>query len=178
MKTPLLVGALLLAQLPATLHAAGTQDSSHAIVERGPHHRVWERIEYQATPWGVNVPRVHRYTELATGLHRLDEQGAWVDSSDEIEAVPGGAVARQGQTRVRFANNLATAGAIELLTPDGKRLRSHLLGISYFEPATGKNILIAQVKDCQGIINGNTVIYENAMTSSVTLPSPVASKLR
>ena len=48
-------------------------------------------------------------------------------------------------------------------TPDGKRLSSHVLGLCYFDAATGTNVLIAEVTNCVGkILPPNQVIYENA----------------
>ena len=82
-----------------------------------------------------------------------------------IESFPGGAIARQGQHQVIFANDLATAGAIDMQTPDGKRLTSHVLGLSYFDAATGTNVLIAEVTNCLGrILPPNSVLYEDAFT--------------
>ena len=34
-------------------------------------------------------------------------------------------------------------------TPDGKRMRSHILGLSYYDTASGKSVLIAEVTDCR-----------------------------
>ena len=108
------------------------------------------------------MARTNSYTELASGMYYLDG-GQWLESMELIESVPGGAVARHGQTQVLFANNLATAGAVDLQTSDGKHLTSHVTGLSYFDSASGTNILIASVKDCQGkILPPNQVIYEDA----------------
>jgi hypothetical protein len=93
-------------------------------------------------------------------MNFLDPQtGQWTESQELVEAVPGGAIARHGQIQVIFANNLATAGAIDLQTPDSKRLISHVTGLSYFDASSGTNILIASIKDCQGqILPPNRVI--------------------
>jgi hypothetical protein len=140
------------------------RDTPYAVVERGANHRIWQRTTYETLPSGQTVSHVHQYTELATGLHYL-ENGQWVESKEVIEAFPGGAVARQGQHKVIFANNLNSAGAIDMQTPDGKRMRSHILGLSYYDSATGKSVLIAEVKDCQGrILPPNQVIYDDAFT--------------
>ena len=122
----------------------------YSVIERGPHHRVWERLEYEPAPDGRQIPRPHRYIELATGMHYWDGS-QWKESQELIEAYPGGAVARHGQHKVIFTYNLATLGAIDMELPDGNRLRSHVLGLSYFDTASGKNVLIAGVKDCTGV---------------------------
>ena len=62
-----------------------------------------------------------------------------------------------------FGANLASAGAIELELPEGQRLRSHVLGLSYYDAASGRNVWIAEVKDCPGVIvEPNQVVYADA----------------
>jgi hypothetical protein len=140
------------------------------ITERGPHHRNWSRFQYLTNRTGqVTILTNLAYVELATGLHRLDPQtGHWVDARETIEPVSGGALARQGQNIVFFANDLATAGAIRLQSTDGKTFASTPLGLAFFDAASGNNVLIAQVKSCQGEIiqnaETNQVIYDDAMT--------------
>jgi hypothetical protein len=73
--------------------------------------------------------------------------------------------ARQGPHKVIFASDLATAGAIDMQTPDGKRLRSHIIGLSYFDKASGQSVLIAEVTNSIGaLISSNQVLYQNAFT--------------
>ena len=61
-----------------------------------------------------------------SGLNYQDPKtGQWIESQEVIEGYPGGAVARQGQHQVLFANDLATPGAIDVQTPSG-RFRSLL----------------------------------------------------
>src|SRR5690349_6723221 len=105
--------------LDATLADSG--GGNYAIMERGANHKVWARGVWEQDPSGQAVARTNAYTELATGMHYKNEGGLWAEAKEEIEAFAGGAVARQGQTRVIFANNLATAGAIDLQAPDGQR---------------------------------------------------------
>jgi hypothetical protein len=147
-----------------TTGQTSTQDTPYAVVEQGANHRVWQRATYEILPSGQKVPHIHQYTELATGLN-YQKNGQWVESKEEIESFPGGAIARQGQHQVIFANNLATIGAIDMQTPDGQRLRSHVLGLSYFDTASGQSVLIAEVKDSQGqLYSPNVVIYPDAFT--------------
>ncbi len=158
-------GAQTIASPSATVSSSGkVQDTDYAVVERGPNHRVLQRISYTITPDGKQIPQIHSYVELASGLNHQDARGQWVESKEEIETFPGGAMARQGQHKVIFAHNLATVGAIDMELPDGQRLRSHVLGLSYFDSFSGKSVMIAEVKDCEGKVMGNQVIYENAFT--------------
>jgi hypothetical protein len=89
--------------------------------------------------------------------------GSGWSRKEKIESSSEGAVARQGQHQVIFANNLNTSGAIDQQTPDGKRLRSNILGLSYYDNTTGKSVQIALVQDSQGeLISDNQVLYPNA----------------
>lgn len=143
-----------------------SQASSYAIIERGPHHRVWATVTTTTNSQGQLISATNKaYIELATGLHHQNAKGQWVESKENIEAYPGGAIARQGPHQVIFANNLNTAVAIDMQTPDGKRLQSHILGLSYFDTATGNSVLFAEIQDSIGqIVGTNQVVYTNAFT--------------
>src|SRR6266853_2667824 len=92
------------------------------IAERGPNHRLWTN-----SAGGT-------YTELANGLHYLDQNGNWVESSEEIQIVNGYGVAQQGQHQVVISPNVNQLPATDLLAPDGStRLQSHILGLAYFD---------------------------------------------
>jgi len=142
----------------------GGNAPTSAIVERGDNHRVWERVTSEELPNGQQVERKRQVTELASGLHYFEE-GQWKESREEIEPFPEGAIARQGQHKVIFASDLATLGAIDVETPTGARVRSHVLGLSYFDTQSGQSVLIAEVTNCLGEVEGpNVVIYRNAFT--------------
>jgi len=137
--------------------------SPYKVIETGPNHRIWQRETYEPMPGGQIATHIHSYTELASGLNYQDSTGKWVPSQAKIETFAGGAVARHGQHQVIFANNLNTAGAIDEQTPDGKRLRSNILGLMYFDPSTGQAVQIAQLQDSEGeLIADDKVIYPNA----------------
>lgn len=168
MKTLTIVLALLyfgLASVPAqTMTATKPLDADYAIKERGANHRVWQRTTYEQGPNGQSIAHVHSYTELAAGLHYKDAStGQWLESQELIESFVGGAVARQGPQQVIFANNLNSAGAIDLQTPDGRRLRSNILGLMYVDTVTGDAVMIARLQDSLGqLISANQVLYTNA----------------
>jgi hypothetical protein len=110
--------------------------------------------------------QTNSYIELQDFLYYI-RQGAtgpeWAESKAEIEAFPGGAVARQGPIQMIFANDLATAGAIDAQTPAG-RFRSHVLGLCYADSSLHTNVWIATVASCQGqIISPNQVLYPDAL---------------
>ena len=176
MKTTYLVAVLLIsslagaqAQVPATSAKPTVKPTVlpaptlYNVVKRDANSRIWERTIYEKAPNGMNVPKKHRLVELATGMNYYNSSGQWVESKEEIELTPKGAIARQGQYQVKFASNLNSAGAIDQQTADGKRLRSNVLGLAYYDTATGKSALIAQVQDSQGqLVSANQVLYRNA----------------
>lgn len=132
------------------------------VVERGPHHRVIERMISELQPDGTRRDRTSSYTELATGMHYLKD-GQWQETQEEIEIFQGAAAARQGPHQVIFAANLNSPGAIDLQAPDGKRFRSHVLGIYYTDYASGKSVAVAEVKDSIGELTApNEVTYPDA----------------
>jgi hypothetical protein len=156
----LLYGALPVANQAVNLLPAPTP---YVVVDRDANSKIWERTTYELGSDGKVIPKQHRYTELAAGLNYKDDQGQWADSQDLIETFAEGAVARRGQYQVIFANNLNSTGAIDLQTPDGKRLRSNVLGLAYYDDSTGNSVLIAQLQDSEGqLISDNQILYSNA----------------
>jgi RHS repeat-associated protein len=132
------------------------------VIERGPHHRVWQTVTEYENQDGGTLYTTNSYVELATGLHYL-ENGEWVDANEQIEVENGRAIARRGQHRASFARNLNSKGAVELITPEGKRFRSHILGLAYTDSQTLQTVLIAELKNSQGVIvHPNQVYYEDA----------------
>jgi hypothetical protein len=66
---------------------------------------------------------------------------------------------------VVFGNNLNSEGAIDLQSPEGKRFRSNILGLAYYDSATGNSVLIGQIQDSQGeLIASNQVLYPDAFS--------------
>src|SRR6185436_6045129 len=103
----------------------------YRTVERGAHHRTWQRITQELDENGFPQTRTNAYVELATSMHRWNQE-KWVESSDEIEILENGAVARKSPHQVAFSGNLNDPnGTIDLLTEDGKRLRTRVVGLAY-----------------------------------------------
>lgn len=145
--------------LPCGPEAAG----GFVVQERGPDQRRWVQALREPTPFGRTVERRRQFVEVASGLHYWQE-GQWRESEEVLEGVPGGALARRGPHRVFFANNLASAGAVALDTPDGRRLVSQPLCLGYYDRATGQQVMLGEVKDCQGVVQANQVLYADAFT--------------
>lgn len=132
------------------------------IVERGVHHQIVRSVSTVTNLNGVASFRTNTYTELATGMNYQDS-GEWKKTRELIEPFAEGAIARLGPHKVIFAANLNSPVVIDFETPDGKRLRSRVLGLSYFDASTGKAVLIAETQDSVGqIVGSNQVIFTNA----------------
>jgi len=141
-------------------------ESVFAVSERGPHHRVWSRVTAEIDAKGRAQYRTNSYVELATGMNFLNEKGEWEESKEEIEILPNdkGAIAAKGQHKVIFPPDVYD-GQIEMQQPDGKWLVSRVLGLSYLDTASGQSVLIAEITNSVGEVQGdNVVVYPDAFT--------------
>ncbi|MDA7657885.1 hypothetical protein N8737_04210 [Verrucomicrobia bacterium] len=138
--------------------------SDYQVTELGPHHRKWQRLETITNLEGEKEEVVRSYTELGTGLNRWDANSQeWVESIELIEKFRGGAAALNGQQQVIFSSNIKNEGSVDILNPDGVRIRSSVLGFAYFDALTGEDAIIAEVKGSVGeIIPPNQIIYRDA----------------
>ncbi|MDE3066632.1 MAG: hypothetical protein KGJ60_03675 [Verrucomicrobiota bacterium] len=140
---------------------------SYQIGGQGANHRIWLKIVRTTDANGNTVLTTNKaFVEVATGLNYLGTNGQYLPSKEEIIAYPGGAAAQLGEHRVIFANNINSIGAIDLQMPQtngapgGSEMKSDILGLAYYDPASGQSVLIAQVQDSQGqIISSNEVVY-------------------
>ena len=134
------------------------------VADRDFHAQVWQRTAQELdTVTGKTVQRHHRYVELATGLN-YQKDGQWLPTREEIELLPTGfAVARQGPHQVIFSPNANSIPATDLLSVDGKRFQSRVLGIVCYDGATGASELIGELKDSVGeLLPPNRVVYRDA----------------
>ncbi|MDB6019247.1 MAG: hypothetical protein JWR19_3736 [Pedosphaera sp.] len=167
---------IVLFALANDLHAQGNSQSTlasqaevettpYTVVAKGANHRTWQRTTTETGPRGEVRQHIHSYNEIQTGMHYWQD-GQWVEASTDIQITPTGAIAAHGQHQVTFAANINSAGAIDITTPEGKHLRGHILGLSYFDAATGTNVLIAELKDSIGELlpTKNQVLYADAFT--------------
>jgi hypothetical protein len=149
---------------PTTIQQS-TDTKGYAIVEKGASHNIWQRTTWETRPTGQAVPHIHKFTQIATGLHfkRNGQDGDWLDTSEQIQPLPGGtgAAATNGPHSVFFPADLSQ-GKITTLTPDGKHLSSRPIAITYFD---GSNyVTISTITNSFGQIilsPGNQVIYTN-----------------
>ena len=146
---------------PAVGRAVSTTPT---ITDRGPHHRVWKNLTVVSGQDGRTRTNASSYVELGSGMHRWDARvGQWVDAEAVIAIEGNTAVGRKGAHQVAFAANANTPGAIDLVAPDGKRFRSHVLGIALFNAANSRSEMIGSLKDSIGELHPpNVVIYPDA----------------
>ncbi len=140
-------------------------EAPYAVTEKGANHRVWRRVMAQTNALGRITYRTNSFTELSSGLHHR-VNGEWVLASEEIDLTARGAAATNAQHQVQFAANLNGTGSIELTTPSGEHLRSTVMGLSFFDTASGQNVILAELQDSIGQISANQVLYTNALVDS------------
>ncbi len=92
----------------------------------------------------------NRWTRLAAGMHYRDPSGVLRETKDEIELAGGAAHATQGPLKLIWEANANQPSALRLETPDQIALNASVLGIGYFDRATGKSVPLAEVRDAQG----------------------------
>ena len=139
-------------------------NTTYAVVDRAADTKTVQSVTTITQPNGYAVRKTNSYVELAPGMHYL-ENGQWKESRALIEILPGGtgAIAKYGRHKVTFAPDINTDGSIDLTTADGKHLRSHILGLGYYDTASGDVQFIAVVQNSDGLLSGtNQVIYTNA----------------
>ena len=108
-----------------------TNEPAYAVVERGANHRVWQMTNYATLSSGETVPHNHKYTELVTGMQHQDAEGQWVESKEQIEILLQSATAvTNRQHKVYFPSDVCNS-VIVMVMPDGKQLRSWVVGLSY-----------------------------------------------
>ena len=138
------------------------EDIPYAIVQNDANSRVWERTTNERGPSGQTVPQKHNYIELATGLNHL-VGGKWVESKEEIDILADGtAQAVQGQHQAYFPGDIYE-GPVELVTPDGRHMKSKPVGIIFDDGIN--TVLIAELTNSVGqVLGSNQVIYTNAFS--------------
>lgn len=142
----------------SSILCARAQDAAR-IVERGPHHRIVEQEFVTTNRLGKVETGVGQVIELETGMHYWDGQ-EWLEAEELVELAPGGAVAVKGQHQVKFSADAKSKGAIEIIMPDGRAVRAHVIGLSYYDAKSGQSVLLGEIKSSQGFIIGrNQVLY-------------------
>jgi hypothetical protein len=151
------------ATAPALPQSATAPKRAFVPSERGPYYTRWISVDSKTNSAGRVLLRTNSFVELGAGLNRW-VGSQWVASMPQIQPAPGGALGSNARHQVWFASDLNTQGAVALTGPDGRSIRSQILGLSYYDAANGTNVLIATTKSCQGQIlpSQRQVLYTNA----------------
>jgi hypothetical protein len=143
------------------------QEEEHTlVVERGPHHAVVERISPYINELGEFAAVTNQFVQLENGLNYWDtEKKAWLEAREEIELVPGGAVARYLQQQAVFSRDANDPkGALSLIVQGHYELRSSILALRYVDAATGKDAIVAMAKNGVGeLLVPNQVVYRDVL---------------
>jgi len=162
---PALLSTVFLGGVSAFPQPNPTLASDPVLVEAGPHHRRWNQVVRVVGLSGAIEEEVRSYVEVATGLNRLDpERGGYVPAKAEFERTAEGYfIARQTQHQVILGPDLSVGGSVDLLTPDGLRLRSRPVGLALVDPGTGTSVMLGEVRGCEAEwVAANEVLYRDA----------------
>ena len=141
---------------------ACTGAPAFAPIQRGPHHTVFSRTNVVELPGGRTVARVESYTQLTTGLNRLEEGGVWAIASADFALTQDGVEARRSVHRVRLPGRLGAAFSVQLVTASGVRLCSHPMAVAVLNPETGERRFLAGLTNAQGwLVAPHEVVYSN-----------------
>src|ERR1051326_642044 len=89
-----------------------------------------------------------------------------ITTTGTITIQSNGAVAQFAPHKAFFASNPNTMEAVQLTIPDRAgqlQLKSHLVGLGFWDSTTGETVLFAAPQDCVGEVSGSTVRYTNAL---------------
>ena len=138
------------------------QPLSYSAVARGAHFTVMEAVSQSTDSSGRLSLVTNRYTIIGNGLNVQDARGNWVEARPVVQVYQDSLVCTGASYRVILNRNLNTAGAVDLETSDKQRIVSNPLGIGFFDPDTGRSVLLAQIKDCEAAVVSNRVVYADA----------------
>lgn len=171
MKTFTLFGVLAVAaqMIVSNVLAAEGTSTEYSVKARSANSKTWERTEVEILPDGAAITRLHRYEEIASGLCVLDPKtGHYEDADESFEITADGyAVARHTQHQLIISPSLGDpAGNTDLRTPEGRRLRSSIVGLNLHNRATGADLFLAEVSpDAEGhLVAPNEIVFSNAFT--------------
>lgn len=147
------------------LSTSNITTTAYVEVSRGPNSRIMQATKVWTNGMGVIRTNTLSYTELATGMSALSN-AQWVAASDQIQITSFGAQSTNCQHQVNFAANLNTAGAIDLITPEGWHMTSDIAGLAYSDETT--NVIFAVTQDTVGQLlpSQNQILYTNAFTNA------------
>ena len=141
------------------------------LPEHGLHHDLVVSVVSITNSVGVVSLQTNTYWHFQPGANFLDESGGLRKSNPKFEVRPGYAVAEQIQHKVQLAANINTEGHVVVTLPDGSKLVSQVSGLRYFDPESGKGVVLSNMKDSSAyIINDTQVVYDDAFEGTSKNP--------
>ena len=160
----------VIAEAAALAQPADSTAGALEAVERTAHATTWQITElFTNDVTGEVSVRPAQFVELADGLNWRDGSGAWRPTRSEFTRVPGGFAVTTGPHNVFLPDALEPDG-VELITPDGLRLRSAPLCLSYFDPVSGESVILAEAQTAFA-----EQVAPNEIAYAAVLASPAAS---
>jgi hypothetical protein len=140
-----------------------SQTMSKRILSRDASREVVESVRLSTD----GTAKTNHYTRIGNGINYQDENGNWIPSKPVVQNFSSGIVCTGASYQVIFATNLNTAGAVDLFTSDKKEIVSNPIGIAFYDPDSGKSVLLAQIKDCAPmLVSSNRIMYADAFDGS------------
>ncbi len=162
----LLIAAFLALAPTAALLAQSPAEAGYTVLARGPMEKLWARLSWQTNKDGsVTTITNSSFTEMADGLEYWDGQaGAWKDSQDLIEILPGGgAAALHGRVKAYFGPDLNAPGAVTLVDSN-RTFKCEPIGLFYYDEAQDKTIPLAGLRNCSAeLLPPNQVVWSSVL---------------
>ena len=142
------------------------QNFDYSIVEQGEHFNVLRRLESVVAPDGSGKSlRTNSVVQLETGLNYLDPFGFWRVSDATFRLEGGEAIGDQTPHKVRLPGVMGPQSHVQIALPDGQVAESRVFGLAYYEPQSGRSVLLAELKESNGVLEEpNRIVYPGAFT--------------
>ncbi len=158
------VNAVLIAESPANQTVAtDLTPNVPTVVARDSDRRIWQTLSISTNKAGAVLRDTNVVTEIGSGLN-VFKNGSWVEANDIIEVLPNGtAVATQTVHQVVFSANINANVGVRVRVDEANLLKTHVLGIAYYDFKKKQSVLVAELKDSIGTVVGqNRVVYADA----------------
>ena len=102
------------------------------------------------------------YVALGVGINVQDEQGRFKAADPSFVITEEGVAATGTAHKLQLSSDIGTDGAVKIQQSDGAVIRSHPLGLGYFDPVSGDSVVIANLTNAVGwLVRSNVVVYSN-----------------
>lgn len=132
------------------------------VVERGRDHQILRQVTDVPMSDGTVRSLTNEVWQIGTGMH-YNKDGVWLETKAQFQLFPGGAVAQEGPFQMIIGPDAAQESLVDVLTPDGKRLRASPRWLAYYDRTTGQAEIVAAIKACPGqLVAPDTIVFLDA----------------